>query len=171
VPGVKPAAPLPAPIRPVETKEVSQARKPIEILKDDPVAPPSSPLKAMVSPPVRSGTPDATHTHRYQLSIGDSIVPGRPSETPGAPPVLTDVRPVRPDSVLSAKRRWPVDPIPWKDPLKLTRDEEAKLGKAVHEVIRRHHHVVGEGAETAFLNHLYRLSVPLQPKDLECNFY
>src|SRR5262245_16522540 len=73
VPGVKPAAPLPAPIRPVETKEVSQARKPIEILKDDPVAPPSSPLKAMVSPPVRSGTPDATHTHRYQLSIGDSI--------------------------------------------------------------------------------------------------
>ena len=56
---------------------------------------------------------------------------------------------------------WPVDPVPWKDPLKLTQDEEAKIGKAVHEVILLHHRVLPASAEAAFRDHLHAVVLPL----------
>jgi hypothetical protein len=103
----------------------------------------------------------------YQESIGKSL----PNEIAPPPKAIDIVRPSPSPSLTPEPKRsapplpknghWPVDPIPWKDPLKLTHDEEVKIGKAVHEVIRQHHHVLPSAEEAAFHDHLHDLVLPL----------
>jgi hypothetical protein len=54
--------------------------------------------------------------------------------------------------------RGAADPIAGKDPMALSRDGEANLGAAVHELILRNHDVSAEGG---FRNHLFQLVLPL----------
>jgi len=77
-----------------------------------------------------------------------------------SPPALT-LEPKPPPPPLPKNGRWPVDPIPWKDPLKLTHEDEVKIGKAVHQVIRQHHRVLPPSAEALFRDHLHTLVLPL----------
>ena len=91
-----------------------------------------------------------------------------PIVRPSPPPIETPA-PKPPAPTPATRHNWPVDPIQWKDPLKLTHDEEVQVGKAVHEVILQHHQV---REDPEFQNRLYKLSIPLQPrKDSVYKFY
>ena len=85
-------------------------------------------------------------------------------------PLLTAARSVSATPPVG-RSRWPVDPIQWKSSIKLKPDEEAKLGKALHEIIRHHHQVLAEEAAPEFLNHLYKLSARLRAADVETKIY
>ena len=75
------------------------------------------------------------------------------------PPSLTH-EPTPPAPPLPSNDRGPVEPIPWKDPLKLTHDDEVKIGKAVHELILKHHPVLQPPAEAVFRDQLHTLVLP-----------
>ena len=73
---------------------------------------------------------------------------------PPVPPPIETPAPKPPAPTPATRHNWPVDPIQWKDPLKLTHDEEVQVGKAVHEVILQHHQV---REDPEFQNRLYKL--------------
>jgi len=101
-------------------------------------------------------------------------------ETPGSKTVERSPEPIEivrtspppietPAPTPPKRHHWPVDPIQCTDPLKLTHDEEAQVGKAVYDVILQHHQVQ---EEPEFQNRLYRLSMGLEPpKDSVYKFY
>ncbi len=167
----KTAARVPPPIPPRDSDGPDRTGIRIEVTKDRPAEPPHVEAKTTGSSVAPAETPEATDMRWQQVAKGDSLPPGHSPAQPATQPALANGRSVRTEPAPAPKPGWPVDPISWKDPRKLTRDEEAKIGKALHEVILRRHQVLGEEAEPAFLNHLYKLSVPLTPKDLEFNFY
>jgi predicted Zn-dependent protease len=89
---------------------------------------------------------------------------------------VADVKVKPAETDLPRKPRWPVDRVPpGTDPLKLTHDQEVKLGQAVHEVILEHHHVLQPGDNPAFVNRLYALAAPFldqrSRKDIEPKIY
>jgi len=122
---------------------------------------------------IQSETSAAKNAPRHELNLRDSGDSSRALEQRKTTPTLADAANVPPVPATKPKPKpnWPNDPISWKDPRKLTGGEEAKIGKALHELILRHHQVLGEDAEPAFLNHLYKLSAGLNKENLELSFH
>jgi len=131
------------------------------------------PIEVAGSPSTRSQDSVANSTLQQESSTRGSVDPSQAPKHEGKPPAVVGAPEVPPVAtpVSNPKPQWAVDPISWKDPRKLTPDQEARIGKALHEVILRRHRVLEQGAEQAFLNHLYGLSAVLNKERIELSFY
>lgn len=124
--------------------------------------------KSRLTPDPTLGLP-AKQEQKLRSQEHTETLPPKAVETPPEPIKIVRPSPIpsltpepKPSATtLPKNNHWPVDPIPWKDPLRLTRDEEIKVGKAVHEVILQHHRVLSPAQEVAFRNHLQTLVIPL----------
>jgi hypothetical protein len=154
----------------VEDAQTSPVAPPILVVKtekDERPAPGSAVETPKSSSPIRDSRSPISDSQPPVRAANGPIpgsntteAPHRPSEhasVPPRPPAIEDPKVTRIEPDLPKKSRWPVDPVsPGTDPLKLSHDEEVKLGQAVHELIRQHHRL---SVNPAFINRLYSLAV------------